>query len=73
MVNRRGRKEVTDRIIVAAAAALECIEPVIGRTVQRAWRLAIEAWLAENRFITLSQSQRGVGRLSEESVSLSLR
>ena len=66
-------KEVTDQIIVAAAATLECIEPVTGRIVQRAWRLAIEAWLAENRVITLSQSQRTVTHFSEENVSLSLR
>ena len=72
MVNRRRRKEVTDQIIVAAAAALECVEHVNSRTVQRAWRLAIEAWLAENRVITLSQSQRGVTHFSEENVSLSL-
>ena len=64
---------MTDQIIVAAAAALECIEPVTGRTVQRAWCLAVEAQLAENRVITLSQSQRTVTHFSEENVSLSLR
>ena len=42
-------------------------------TSQKAWRLAIEAWLAENRVITLSQSQRTVTHFSEENVSLSLR
>ena len=73
MVNRRSRKGVTDQIIVAAAATLESIEPVSGRTVQRVWRLAVEAWLAENRVITLSQSQRSVTHFSEENVSLSLR
>ena len=73
MVNRRGRKEVTDRIIVAAAAGLECIEQANSCTVQRAWRLTVEARLAENRVIALSQSQRSVTHFSEEDVSLSFR
>ena len=64
---------MTVQIIVAAAAALECIEPVTGRTVQRAWRLAIDARFAANRVITLPQSQRSVIHFSENNVSLSLR
>ena len=73
MVIDRRRKEVTDQIIVAAAAALERIEPVPGLTVRRAWRLAVAACLAQNRVITLSQSQRSVTHSSEEDVSLSFR
>jgi len=69
----QGRKEVTDRIIVAAPAALECMEPANGRIFQRAWCPGVEAWLVENRVITLSQSQQGVAHFSEENVSLSLR
>ena len=49
MVNRRGRKEVTDQIIVAAAAR------------SKAARLALEARFVELRGITLVQSQRSVG------------
>jgi hypothetical protein len=69
MVDRNARKEVTDQLIVVTAKALESIEKPNRRAVQRAWRLAVEAWLVENNVITLSRNQASVTRFSEKSVS----
>jgi len=69
MVDRNTRKEVTDQLIAVTAEALENIEKPNRRTVQRAWRLAVEAWLVENNVITLSRNQESVTHFPGKNVS----
>ena len=52
---KRRRKEVYETIIEMSAAIMAASEDV--RKVDSAWRLAVEMWLLDNRFITMSKKR----------------
>lgn len=63
-INRRQRKEVTDQLIHATVAIVEQIEPVNGRTIQTAWRVAVQQWLVAHDAIRVS-TRNGVSPTSQ--------
>jgi len=57
MIDRRQRREVTDRIIVIAAESLESVNDWRPQTAETAWRLAFKTWLLANDAISLTRKR----------------
>ena len=53
---KRQRKEVYDRIVAMAAIIKTAAQDAC--TVDTAWRLAVETWLLDNGFITMSKTRK---------------